>query len=298
MDTLVKVIETLSAARPDAAPLASPIGSRRTWRWFGFGAAAAMFLVTGLVWMSLQRVSSAPPPLSTAPSEQVSDERISQAFQMRERGDVDAAIALLSQLLDGSSASPSVRAHALRDRAFCYKLEKNWPGSIGDLSTALALGTRSSDATAMVLKDRADAYLQIPDLDAALADYETLTQLKPDDREGLGNRDVLRAFLRPTQGFLFVFPPPGTFTSAAMLPLAVQKLDQISFLNLRFWWHPIPATQVRYTRAEDEATATTIVLRLRAAGIDGKGPTLLSGTVPRSRRIEVWFTVNAKASSK
>jgi len=141
----------------------------------------------------------------------------------------------------------------------------------------------------MVLKDRVNAYLEIPDLDAALADDDTLVRLAPDDRDGIAAREALRAFLTPTQGYLFVFAPNGVIKSATELPGAVQKLDRIGYLNLQFWWHDIPATEVRHTAAADEKTAQAVVERLHSAGVDVKGPTRLSSTVPRSQRIELWL---------
>jgi tetratricopeptide (TPR) repeat protein len=234
------------------------------------------------------------PDVAVAPALPVmEDERIGRAFQSRQAGDVDTAIALLTGVL-GGTATPAVRAKALRDRAYCYKLQKDWTSSIADLSTALALSASAPSETATVLTDRANAYLEIPDIDAALADYDTLVQLVPGDRDGIGAREALRAFLKPTQGVLFVFAPNGVVNSAAELPVAVQKLDEIGFLNLRFWWHDIPATEVRYTAAADEKTTRAIVERLHAAGVDVKGPTLLSSTVARSHRIEVWLRIPVK----
>jgi tetratricopeptide (TPR) repeat protein len=284
VDRLVAVIERVHTPA-SKGPTPVPKAATRARRWVGIGVAATLTLAFALwtVWQTYVK----PPPVANQP-EIVSDARIGQALALRERGDVTGAITLLSQLLDGTTP-PVVRAQALRDRAFCYKLQKDWAPSIGDLSTALALSTSSPAATAMTLKDRANAYREIPDLDAALADYETLTQLQPEDRQSKVDRDVMRRFLTPTQGFLFVFAPSGVIDSPRGLPVPVQKLDQISFLNLRFWWHTIPATEVRFTTPRDEQTAVEIVRQLESAGLEITGPTLLSSTVTRSRRIEVWL---------
>lgn len=305
MDLLIKTIDNLArtkelrlgAAPGSPATLSSrPAARGRTLAGLAGVAAAALLVLAGGVWTYVQRnvPRYAPPGTGVAQvAPDVADERIGRAFQSRRAGEVDAAIALLTEVLGGTVAPP-VRAQALRDRAYCYKLQKNWSASIADLSTALALSASARPSeTAMVLNDRANAYLEIPDLDAALADYDTLVQLAPGDRNGIGAREALRGFLEPTQGVLFVFVPNGVIKSATELPVSVQKLDQIGFLNLRFWWHEIPATEVRYTAAADEKTARAIVERLISAGVDVKGPTLLSSTVPRSHRIELWLRMTA-----
>jgi tetratricopeptide (TPR) repeat protein len=302
MDLLIKTIDNLTRTKEPlwgaarGAAVGSPrraAGRRTLTRVAGIAAAAMLILAAGAyIQRSVQRATL--PDVAVAPALPVmEDERIGRAFQSRQAGDVDTAIALLTGVL-GGTATPAVRAKALRDRAYCYKLQKDWTSSIADLSTALALSASAPSETATVLTDRANAYLEIPDIDAALADYDTLVQLVPGDRDGIGAREALRAFLKPTQGVLFVFAPNGVVNSAAELPVAVQKLDEIGFLNLRFWWHDIPATEVRYTAAADEKTTRAIVERLHAAGVDVKGPTLLSSTVARSHRIEVWLRIPVK----
>jgi tetratricopeptide (TPR) repeat protein len=191
---------------------------------------------------------------------------------------------------------PDIRAQALRDRAYCFKKQQRWPQAIADLSTALALSSTTSttdpnarETTISVLKDRAWAYLEVSDIDAALNDYTTASQLKPDDSKAAGTRDLLRTVLQPTSGFFFVLAPVGSPNGPAILPMPVQKLYPPYFLNLRFWWHPIRSSEVRYSQAGDEATAQDIVDRLRKQGIEVKGPVQMAGTVARTRRVELWL---------
>jgi len=251
----------------------------------------ALTAISGLVTLAtivFVLLRNDPPPDDTPPTG-VSDPRINRAFQLRQSGDLTGAIDVLSGVMK-DSPSPAVSGQAAQDRAYVYKLQKDWPYSIADLSTALAFSTSPADRVRL-LRDRANAYLEISDIDAALEDYKTLLQLKSDDQDGMAALQALNEFLKPTKGYLFVFPRNGVIRNATELPPAVQKLDQISFLNLRHWWHEIPASEVRYTSTEDEKMARSIVDVLRKARIDVNGPTLLSSTVPRSRRVELWLQI-------
>jgi tetratricopeptide (TPR) repeat protein len=286
VDQLIKVLDhlprtTMSRRDPAAVP-------RRGTVSMPVVAAALMALVVVAV-TAFYTWKSARPPVGTAATA-VTDPRIARAFELRQNGELDGAIDVLTEVLRGSTPQ-AVAARAARDRAYVYKLQRNWPFSIADLGTALALST-TQDERVMLLRDRANAYLEIPDVDAALEDYKTLTQLSPDDQDGIAALQALNRFLTPTEGVLFVFPRFGAVRRTTELPPAVQKLDQISFLNVRYWWHDIPATEVRYTSPGDEPMARAVVQALKRNAIDVKGPALLSETVPRSRRVELWLSNN------
>jgi tetratricopeptide (TPR) repeat protein len=205
-----------------------------------------------------------------------------RALEFRNAGRLDEAIVALTSALDTKSTSTD-RVALLRDRAYCLKLEQQWASSIRDLSEAILLEGPTADRE--VFLDRAFAYLKIGDLDAAITDYQaaTIRLVDDDNRRAV----LLRTILSPINGTTFVFMPLGAFNTSEALPPALQWLR--GGTNLRFWWHPILADEVRYTDPRDFDAASKLVVRLRESGVDIMFPTLMDQNVPRQRRIEVWL---------
>jgi hypothetical protein len=285
------------AASPVAAPPPpKPPTQLHDWR-FRTNPIAALVLAVILIslafvyWTAKQRqprpvasdVSSTPGPM----------DQIRLAYQKRQQGDFTGATAVLSEALRFAK-DPAVTRLIYQDRAFCYKLARDWERSIADLTSALAIdaGLGDVERTAL-LKDRAFAYLQVRDLELALADYGKLVKFDPGSQ---GIRDALTAILTPRDKSpvpYFVFTEVGTEgqNNPRLLPPAVKRLvpQFATFLNLTFWWYRIPSPQLRYTEPQDAALTAKVADALRAAYFSVEGPVLLSKAVKRRRRIELWF---------
>jgi tetratricopeptide (TPR) repeat protein len=194
---------------------------------------------------------------------------VAEAYQLREAGNVDGAIATLTRAL-ATEQDPALRSRMFRDRAYAYKLQEKWTASIDDLSQARLLDANGSD-----LEDRAFAYLKATNLEAAIRDYEGVGDRK--------NEASLREVLKPTQpSNVFLFLPIASASKIPDVPLGHR------YVNRRFWWHPF-VNQIRYTDAADETEARAIAGRLRQAGISVPEPVPMRALTTKGRRIEVWL---------
>jgi tetratricopeptide (TPR) repeat protein len=289
-----------SAAVTQAAPLAMKGSLSTASQHIGqfryvLAAAAVLALVGGLTLHFAKRPDRS---LSAA-------SLVNSAYEAFGRNDVPTAIADLGQSLNLNPGSQLLEK-IYSDRAYYYRLTKDWDKAIPDLTEALALRASGPDR-ARLLEDRAFAYIQVRQPQAALVDYAALATLRPNDRNASAARDYLTNMLTRSIGS----GDPAVFViarvqSPAQLPQAVQKLDikPASGLNVRGWGNPIPDSEIRYTDMADSVLADKIQSQLQRAGITATGPTHLpapeipagdgSGTAGSyskiaSRRIEIWL---------
>jgi len=238
---------------------------------------------------------------------------IKRAFDKRESGDLDGAIAELSQGLASSTEPASTKQQMYSDRAFCYRLrieqarqrgdltrEMDWARVIEDLTRALS-PEPISRLRLRLLEDRAYAFTQARDLESAIADYNAALNVSHGDRGVEDARDKLVKFLspdKPMKGDFFVMVKSEEYSAPRELPQPVQRIALIaaatsagsrSSFNLRFWWNPIPATEFRYTSPGDTVAAQDVVKSLRSEGVAVNGPLLMPQGVDRARRFELWY---------
>ena len=214
-----------------------------------------------------------------------------------ERAIVDLTAAL------GSRESPdqAEKIGILRDRAFAYRSLGQWSESIADLTSALVflpdsqtkMDPKSSTLREILLRDRAYAYCQVRDVELALADYDSLAADAPGalDRK---SRDSLQAVVAlKTDVPFFAITTVGRIdqNDTRVIPRAIQQLQPkvIDFINLRFWWYPITAPELRYTVPADKELAQRVVDVLRSNQFQVNGPIAFHDKTPRTRRIELWF---------
>jgi hypothetical protein len=275
--------------------------SRRTIMTAVYAAAAVLALGLALAawWVTRpsygirQGVTPRPDPLAM----------IALAYEERQENDPAAAIRTLNYALL-LVQDPALDAQILRDRAFCYKLQDKWTESIADLTDVLKLMDRSastsaetsakaSQARVATLNDRAFAYMQVRDLDAAIDDYDAAAG----DLSAAVKSNLLRGFFKPLKGQFFVITLPAYYAYRDRFPAAVRQLNPPYFLNLRFWWHTIPQTELRYTLAGDKAEAEQLAKTLASRGFTVPAPMLMPARTPaRPRRIELWLGADSRSA--
>jgi tetratricopeptide (TPR) repeat protein len=259
-------------------------------------AAGAVLLLLWIAAFTLRR--PAPPAQSTVPGGLglVTDAKmqIVRAYENRTGGRIPDAIGNLSEGLRLAGGDKAVTRQLYQDRAFCYKLGGDWEKAVADLTSALSIYDGMAPAErATMLSDRGDAYFRLRDLELALADYQALAAIQPKAPTVI--RDYLAATLRArgsftTAFFLFTEVGPIDQNNSSVIPPAIRPLEKFSeYLNLRFWWHQVPAAELRYTSRDDTGLAMRVADILRSGGLVVGSPVLLNSLVPRSRRIELWF---------
>jgi len=274
------------AASPhDASPKAESHIHPAPW-WLGrpflVGAAiAAVVLVLG--WLGYREESKADNATPAAASDAPGRAAIAQALQQKDGKRWTDVIDVLTPAL-ATEKNDQLRLVMLRDRAYAYKEAGRLSESIADLTAALAIAP--DDRT--MLADRAFAEMYIRETDLALDDYARLGS----------PADALKRvsdLITPTQSsYLFVYVPAAAVNGPTALPDEMARLSgKWPNINLRFWWYPITANQVRYTNPSDEAEAKNLVSALREQGLTVGDSIELSNLTKRTRRIEVWL-VNRK----
>jgi cellulose biosynthesis protein BcsQ/tetratricopeptide (TPR) repeat protein len=258
---------------------------------------AAMLVVPAAVLLSVRWYRSSRQPPVAAPVAPTTNAmmQIAEAARNRDAGRVADAITNLSDGLTAlAGADRALTEQMYRDRAYNYKLAGDWEHSIADLTSALSIDEALGNPQRVsLLRDRAFGNFRIRDLELALADYQALAAANPTGSTLI--RDFLSDTLRAhggTRPFVFMFTESGPLheNTPAVIPASLRKLGRLTdFINLRFWWYPVAAAEMRYTDAYDAGLANQAAEIVRAGGFTIGPPVLLSTVVQRSRRIEVWF---------
>ena len=241
------------------------------------GTVATFILIGYLGYRDRSNVNTAAPAGSTeAPGRAA----VAEAVRRRDLNDYTGVVDVLTGAL-ASERNEQLRAVMLRDRAYAYKLLGRWTESIADLT---ASPDNLPNETVSRRADRAYAEMRARDVDAALQDYRRLEVTQTD-------LDRVEDLIKPTQSpYFFVYLSPRAMNGPWAMPDEMARLSgKWPRVNLRFWWYPVLANEVRYTEPGDETEAKTLVAALREEGLTIGDPVRLSSDIKRNRRIEVWL---------
>jgi hypothetical protein len=204
-------------------------------------------------------------------------------------------------------ASAELQVQALRDRAYVFKLMRDWHSSAQDLTAALNLEVQTpgqfqslTAIRAQTLMDRAFVYLQRRDPWSARLDYEQAYGLLG-SRDALARRAYLLSIMPPPNArdrtTLYVFVPPGAqpATYTDRLRRVEAAYTPGSFFIQRWFLSELPkVAEVRYFSPRDEEQATLFTGALRLLGFELTQSVLYTdGRAQRSGQFELWLAAAA-----
>lgn len=118
--------------------------------------------------------------------DQASRASVSRADQLEESGDLESAIAVLTDGIREDPADPSLFAR----RGRLFKLRKQWRAAIADFDTAL--GMKPDAATTLFFRGQCRA--TIADFDGAITDFERCIRIQPASADAHWEIGVIHGF--------------------------------------------------------------------------------------------------------